>query len=232
MYKLKLVEVFNTYQGEGIDAGRQMTIVRFRECDRVMNAKACPFCDTMIKMRISAEAEYDFEIINNMVKKTGGLMITGGEPGYSNNLEVTKILLSECCWDIVNIETNGCNINELISFINELEKNHSYDISKTIRVMYSPKFFNSDEVRDEIIKTKEIINDPHLYIKVVDTGDELIKEYLHEIVLLSKRKDQIWVMPEGTNRDNLIKNSSHTMDIIEEYGVNFSSRNHIIFGFV
>jgi len=46
-------------------------------------------------------------------------------------------------------------------------------------------------------------------------------------------KDQrIWLMPEGTNRADLIKNSAAVFDACEKYNFNFSSRSHIIFGFI
>jgi hypothetical protein len=43
---------------------------------------------------------------------------------------------------------------------------------------------------------------------------------------------KVWVMPEGTTAANLIMNSSKVFDICEKYNFNFSSRNHIIYGFV
>ena len=113
---IRIVECMNTWQGEGIDSGRQMTLIRFRECDRVQEGKACPWCDTRVKMRITAEANYPIKTIQDMVLKTGGLMITGGEPTYGSNLDATKILLQNCNYEVVNIETNGYNIIELCDF--------------------------------------------------------------------------------------------------------------------
>jgi hypothetical protein len=39
-------------------------------------------------------------------------------------------------------------------------------------------------------------------------------------------------MPKGTNRADLIKNAGPVFDACEKYNFNFSSRDHIIFGFV
>jgi len=224
---MKLIEVFNTYQGEGPDSGRQMTLVRFKKCNRVVNKKACPWCDTLVKMRISAEADYNINIIAEKVTQTGGLMITGGEPGYDNNLKDTKTLLLLDEYDIANIETNGENVTELCEFICE------ENLQDKVKIIYSPKFFNHDETDIEIARTELIMNYPFIYIKVVDDKSEYVKEYLHTIIkTTTPRKDQIWIMPEGDTLKSSIENSNDTFDLIEKYGANFSSRNHIIFGFI
>jgi len=43
---------------------------------------------------------------------------------------------------------------------------------------------------------------------------------------------RVWLMPMGTNRADLIRNSCSVFDACEKYDLNFSSRDHIIFGFV
>ena len=43
---------------------------------------------------------------------------------------------------------------------------------------------------------------------------------------------RVWLMPMGTNRADLIKNAGPVFDVCEKYNLNFSSRSHIIFGFV
>jgi organic radical activating enzyme len=223
---MKLIEVFNTYQGEGPDSGRQMTLIRFRKCDRVENKCACSWCDTLVKMRISAEADYDIDTISEMVRKTGGLMITGGEPGYGNNISDTRTLLQMKGYDIANIETNGCNITNLCNFISD------ENLHEKVKIIYSPKFFNPEETDIAIAKTKMVVGFPFVYIKVVDDKSVYVKDYLYEVTKMKVRKDQIWVMPEGDSLETSLENSKETFDLIEKYGVNFSSRNHIIFGFI
>jgi hypothetical protein len=43
---------------------------------------------------------------------------------------------------------------------------------------------------------------------------------------------RIWLMPEGTTRSELIKKAEKVFDVCEKYGFSFSSRDHIIYGFV
>jgi len=223
---MKLIEVFNTYQGEGPDSGRQMTLIRFRKCDRVENRRPCPWCDTLIKMRISAEAEYSDSTIVEMLSRTRGLMITGGEPGFAPNLKDLEKLLLMKEYDVANIETNGCNITDIVKIIVE------NDLQDKVKIIYSPKFFRPEEVEDAIENTRTIINLPFVYIKVVDDRMMYVRDYLHEVCKMEPSKNKIWIMPEGDTKDKSIANSGPTFDLIEEYGLNFSSRNHIIFGFI
>ena len=225
---MKLIEVFNTYQGEGPDAGRQMTIARHRECDRVEEGRACPWCDTLVKMRISCEAEYSIESINEQVSKTRGLMITGGEPTYGDNFKNTIDLLRITDYDICNIETNGHRIEELVEVINEDDKLKNLNI----KIMYSPKFFNETEWQCQVDNIKGVITDKRVFLKFVNDKSIYLEMCLKNIIMPNHDKNQIWIMPEGKTREELIINSGETMDIIEKYSVNFSSRNHIMFGFV
>jgi hypothetical protein len=43
---------------------------------------------------------------------------------------------------------------------------------------------------------------------------------------------KVWLMPEGITRADLIRNAEGVFDACERYKFNFSSRSHIIFGFV
>ena len=231
---INLIEcIGSTWQGEGIDAGRQMALLRFKECDRVVNKRACNFCDTLVKMRVLETGKYTLDEINKIVQKTRGILLSGGEPLYAPNYEPTLEILEKCDFDIVNIETNGIDI---VNFIKDMEENleiqNKLDGDK-IKIIYSPKIFNEEDYGKEIVRTNQIISKHMVYIKLV-VGKEsiLVEDYLHEIVDMSPRSNQIWLMPEGTNRDDLIMNSGKVMDLCEKYGCNFSSRDHVIYEFV
>ena len=56
MSKIKLIENFLSFQGEGPDSGRIMMILRFKRCNRVEAGTPCYYCDTRVKMRISMQA--------------------------------------------------------------------------------------------------------------------------------------------------------------------------------
>ena len=44
--------------------------------------------------------------------------------------------------------------------------------------------------------------------------------------------EKVWIMPEGTTREKLIENAPKVFDICEKYNFNFSSRTHILYGFI
>lgn len=214
---VKLIECFNTYQGEGPDSGQAMVILRFKTC----NLK-CPWCDTSVKMRISMEAEYELskiqkEIYNNRL----GILITGGEPTVSRHINETLWLLNELDYPIANVESNGFNLEEVIERTDPL---------KNVRYMFSPKIFSEKDLGSAKAKTRSLIEYSNLYIKVVYENNDLISNYLEW--LSPQAANKVWLMPEGVNRSDLIRNSESVFDACEKYKFNFSSRNHLIFGFV
>ncbi len=119
---MKVNEIFNSFQGEGIYTGVPATFLRLAGCN--LN---CDFCDTNFK-------QYD-ELPVNMVKnilienmekhKTNIVVITGGEPLLQYN-EVKQLIDELKCK--VQIETNGTiikiplNATYMISPKTDIEK--------------------------------------------------------------------------------------------------------------
>ena len=222
--QVTLIENFVSWQGEGPDAGRTMIILRFKTCN--LN---CPWCDTAVKMRISAEAPYKLSDIQNTInEKAAGLLITGGEPTVPKHLDEALMLLNELDYPIANVETNGYNLFDLAEHC---------DSEKPIRIIYSPKIFNANDgahVRDIL---DDVCKYDNIFMKfVLEPGNvyqenllHYIKEnYYNELVW----NQRIWLMPEGTNRNALLRNSGPVFDACEKFNFNFSSRSHLIFDFV
>jgi len=223
MQTVKIIENFKSYQGEGPDCGKSMLILRFKYCDRVENKNPCEYCDTLLKMRITNESESKLEDIQKIINENKcGILISGGEPTYEKHIDNCLFLINNLNYPITNIETNGYDIKTLIDKI---------DKNKNVKVIYSPKFFNSDELGKEINKTKQIYKDKRIYIKVVAEEIELIRTYLSYVQGLNIN-DRVYLMPEGKTREELIKNSPIVFDMCEEYKFNFSSRTHLMFDFV
>ena len=226
---IKLVELSDTWQGEGPDTGRQMTIAIFKYCNRF-----CKFCDTWIKMKTTSEGSYSIEDINKALEKTKGLMITGGEPTYNNpdkyitNLDQTLYMLTNCLYQVVNIETNGCDLESLIKGI---ESNHDIKTEelRKMKIIYSPKIFDSKDFDIEILKTKRVINKyPYLYFKIVADGNPWSEKYIKEISPLCYDRGKIYLMPLGLTPDEITKNWQYCIDMADEMDVNLSSRMHIM----
>ena len=220
--EVRLIENFVSWQGEGPDSGRAMVILRFKTC----NLK-CPWCDTAVKMRISAEAPYELSAIQEtLYESKAGILVTGGEPTVDRHFKETVMLLNELDYPIANVETNGYKLLELLDEV---------DLNKPIKFIYSPKLFKESDVEDALTLTSLIEKYEQVNVKVVYEDKPIVKRYLDE---LSRNfqgmawQHRIWLMPEGTTRADLIRNSQAVFDACEQYKFNFSSRSHIIFGFV
>lgn len=218
---VKLIECFNSFQGEGPDSGQAMIILRFKTCNL-----HCSWCDTAVKMRISVEAPYTLSDLQSRINETkAGLLITGGEPTVPRHIDETLFLLNDLNYPIANVETNGFQLEELIKLS---------DPSKNIHYIYSPKIFNKEDFNDAVFTTTNILGNKNVFIKVVYEEKELIINYLEwlskQIDLTSANK--VWLMPEGITKSDLIRNSRGVFDACEKYCFNFSSRSHIIYGFI
>jgi len=221
--EVKLIENFVSWQGEGPDSGKTMIILRFKTCDR-----KCSWCDTQVKMRVSAEASYKLSDIQQIInERAAGILVTGGEPTVGKHFAEAVMLLNELKYPIANVETNGYNIHKFIG---------SVEPFKPVKFIYSPKFFTPDDEKDARDTISSIAGHQNVYVKLVyepenvfllNFMDFLIDEFSDLII-----NQQIWLMPKGVNRADLIKNAGPVFDACEKYNFNFSSRTHIIYGFV
>jgi organic radical activating enzyme len=219
---VKLIENFVSWQGEGPDSGHTMIILRFKTC----NLK-CPWCDTSVKMRVSAEAPYLLSDIQNTInERRAGILVTGGEPTVPKHIDDAILLLNTLDYPIANVESNGYNLEKLV-----LDSAGS----KNINFMYSPKIFTATDLEQAMEKTKSLLDFDKVYYKIVWQNNDFIKDYcnwLSSIVQGRRSANKIWLMIEGITRADLIRNSPDVFDACEKYKFNFSSRNHIIYGFV
>ena len=103
MIKIKVSEIFTSFQGEGPYVGTPATFLRLYGCN--LN---CPWCDTDISTYEILSVDDVAEILLTQMEfnniKT--LIITGGEPTLQ--MEEIKRLIKELPEDIkIHIETNG-----------------------------------------------------------------------------------------------------------------------------
>lgn len=215
---VRLIECFQSYQGEGPDTGKSMLIVRFKRCNR-----NCPWCDTSVKMRISVESEYEIQTIQNVIDdKKCGLLITGGEPTFNLNYSGTLDLINNLNCKYYNIETNGYGLSKLIKEANP---------EKKVKYILSPKLFTDKDLKYYIDLTKEVIGCKGVFIKVVAEDRKLVHDYLQYVTSFNIN-ERIYLMPEGKTKEELLDHSGCVFDMCEKYKFNFSSREHIIYGFI
>lgn len=222
MKSVKLIEVIRSWQGEGPDMGRAMIILRFKTCN-----KKCPWCDTSVKMRIIPEAEYKLDMLQELINDTrSGILVTGGEPTVPRHFDECELLLKKLDYPVANVESNGCNLLDMIERTTKKKDK--------IKFIFSPKIFNEKDYSDVVELTKNVITIPNVYFKIVYENNELINTYLDYLSRFITEKDsyKVWLMPEGTTRQDLLKNAPNVFDAAERYRFNFSSRTHIMYGFV
>lgn len=98
---MKVNEIFDSIDGEGIYAGQLATFIRLSGCNL-----RCGYCDTTYAFNCGEELSID-DILSK-VKKINNkhITLTGGEPLIHKDVD---ILIKELCQRnyIVNIETNG-----------------------------------------------------------------------------------------------------------------------------
>jgi organic radical activating enzyme len=178
-------------------------------------------------MRISAESPHNLEDIQNtIIEARAGILVTGGEPTVPKHIKEASLLLNELDYPIANIETNGYDLVGLYDQV---------DSKKNIHYIYSPKLFNSDDFDCAIELTEQILHLDDIFIKVVYEDDNFfVQDYLDYLTenIDIRNSQKVWLMPEGSTRADLIKNSEKVFDACEKYKFNFSSRDHILFGFV
>ena len=61
---------------------------------------------------------------------------------------------------------------------------------------------------------------------------EFNNRFLDFLTEIKFNNNRIFLMPEGKTREELINNSPKVFDVAEKYKTNFSSRDHIIYGFI
>ena len=104
-----LVEIFESLQGEGRNAGRPCVFIRFAGC----NLK-CPWCDTDVTKRFTASLD---EIVKEAKGfKAKSVILTGGEPTIQRGMpELVARLKAEGYW--IGVETNGLVDADWLGFV-------------------------------------------------------------------------------------------------------------------
>lgn len=100
---MKVIEIFDSIDGEGVFAGELATFIRLAGCNL-----RCRYCDTKYSFDPQNAEDMSITTIVNKCKSIGNkhVTLTGGEPLIHKE---AKTLINSLCNNghIVNIETNG-----------------------------------------------------------------------------------------------------------------------------
>jgi len=218
MKTVSLIECINTWQGEGVDTGQRMLLCRFKYCDR-----KCRWCDTLVKMRAEQELEVSLTKLQEIIdEERTGLLVTGGEPTFSKQLNQTIAMLNDLNYSIANVETNGLGLLDLIKDV---------DPNKNVHYSYSPKIFNDDDYDTALELSNMLSSNPNVYMKVVYANEQIVYDFLCAVVKVFP-SNRIYLMPQGKNKEEMFSNAQAVFDKAEEFKTNVSSRMHLVYDFV
>lgn len=216
-------EIFLSTQGEGPNIGIPTLFIRLYGCN--LN---CSFCDS--KYTWKNTNEYKVMKISELIEETEKykftqICITGGEPmeQQAQLAYFIKSLHEKYKNVIFNIETNATIFPYDINYV-------CYDFLDDIYFILSPKLNNAN-LSKKTLYTRDMMNEykmyKNLYFKFVADEDNLI-EILSFIKNMGISNKKVYIMPEGTDSETILKR----MKILEEYcitnGFNLSTRLHVL----
>lgn len=162
----KVVEIFESINGEGMRAGELAVFVRMKGCNL-----SCNYCDTMWANEADCEfEEMTADRIVERVKKSGikNVTLTGGEPLLQKDVDKLLKLFSDEKDIRVEIETNGSvNLSPFLKYENtsftmdyklpesDMEKYMDLENFKILRKKDTLKFVASSV--NDLKKAKDII---------------------------------------------------------------------------
>lgn len=162
----KVVEIFESINGEGMRAGELAVFVRMKGCNL-----SCNYCDTMWANEADCEfEEMTADRIVERVKKSGikNVTLTGGEPLLQKDADKLLKLFSDEKDIRVEIETNGSvNLSPFLKYENtsftmdyklpesDMEKYMDLENFKILRKNDTLKFVASSV--NDLKKAKDII---------------------------------------------------------------------------
>lgn len=166
--KYKLVEIFESLQGEGRNTGRPCVFVRFAGCNL-----ACPWCDTDVGERFSMTLD---ELLNEIATyKAKTVVLTGGEPTLLDGAPELVAALKRLGYYIA-VETNATVDADWLQFVDyvacspkaEFPEKIALKKANEVRVVAS-----NDSVIDFCKKVKDLIEADDYYVSPCDHDGEI-----------------------------------------------------------
>ena len=221
LVKVPISEVFYSIQGEGLHAGRPSVFIRTYFCNL-----SCSWCDTKYTWfgQESAKegSEYKLASISELDKELAKyncnhIVLTGGEPmlHQASLLPLLKELSTNGY--AIEIETNGTirpkdDLVDAVEFFN-----------------VSPKLSNSgmlNRVRADILHA--FVDSGKAWFKFVICEKRDIEEVREFIDFYNLPGDRVMLMPEGTDKETLLKRSLWVAEACKAYNFTLSPRLHIL----
>lgn len=207
-------------QGEGVNIGKKMILLRVSGCN--VN---CPDCDSkhtwnkIDKSYSVKELEEELKIFRDKNHDLHHVLITGGNPElYQEELyQLISSMSSNYYWKF-DIEAPGLiHWKKFEHFYNRIQFNFSPKIgslyNKELKWDF-PKFLPEKFIVKIVVKEETFQKDL-----------DKIKSFL-DTTKISSRK--IYLMPHGTTREEIIKESQFLIPKCFELGFHFTPRLHVL----
>jgi 7-carboxy-7-deazaguanine synthase len=217
---LRVSEVFDSLQGEGVNTGKPCRFVRLALCNL-----HCHYCDTKYTWDF---AEYDYarevheQAVNAVAEQLCGapsahVVVTGGEPLLQQRA-LAKVFQRVPPDLFIEIETNGTRV-PLPSLC---ERVNQWNVS--------PKLASAGDaealrIRPEALTTLRDTGRAYLKLVVKTEQDRDEAEALRE--RFGFAKERTLLMPEAANRQELDARSGEVAAWSQALSLRFSSRLHV-----
>ena len=170
MINYKVVEIFESINGEGKKAGQLALFIRFQKCNLT-----CSYCDT--KWANSDDSPYTLMNLEELYKKVvesgiKNVTITGGEPLLQENIEIFLKKLAENPEINIEIETNG-SIN--LKRFGEIKNAPSFTMDYKLPKSNMEKFMDLENFK--YLKEKDTVKFVVSNIDDLERAREIIEKY-------------------------------------------------------
>lgn len=195
---MKVVEIFNSVEGEGKRAGLPATFIRLFGCNL-----RCSYCDSMYAVEGTDYTEMPIQQIMDKVEEIGcpNITVTGGEPLiHKDIIGLLTVLCDSGFW--VNVETNGSiripyrTVDDRLFYTVDYKTGSSGMLNKMDTEMFKRlsrsdvlKFVvgNEKDLNEAQLFCKDLISHPQIYISPV--FGQIEPEKLVEFILTNKLWD-------------------------------------------
>jgi 7-carboxy-7-deazaguanine synthase len=217
---LKVSEIFESLQGEGVSAGAPAIFVRLAQCNL-----HCVWCDTKYTWDFE-HYRYEDEVREQPVAEVAQLVnaspcrrlvLTGGEPLLQQR-PLKEFFVRLAPDIVVEVETNGTIAPESES----LSRVNQWNVSAKLSSAGDPEQFR---IRPEILAIFRDSGRAHL--KLVVHRDEDYAEADALVSRLAWPSERVLLMPEANDRAQLRARSFVVAEAARARGFRFSSRLHL-----
>lgn len=165
----KVVEIFESINGEGMRAGELAVFVRMKGCNL-----SCNYCDTMWANEADCEfEEMTADRIVERVKKSGikNVTLTGGEPLLQKDADKLLKLFSDEKDIRVEIETNGSvNLSPFLKY-----ENTSFTMDYKLPESDMEKYMDLENFK--ILRKKDILKFVASSVNDLKKAKDIIEKY-------------------------------------------------------